>query len=61
MGRGVLGFVVAVALVASTCLSPPAFAADDANDDHDPYFNEDEYTDVLHAAGSVAAGLSRAT
>ena len=44
MGRGFLGFVVAVLLVAIPALSPPAFADDDpTNDAHDPYFNEDEY------------------
>ena len=34
----------------------PRIADDPTIDGHDPYFNEDEYTDVLHPAGSAAAG-----
>lgn len=43
MGRGILGFVVAVLLASLPAVAPPASADDPTNDAHDPYFNEDEY------------------
>ena len=38
-----MGVLLALLLIGSIGVAPPAFADDPTNDAHDPYFNEDEY------------------
>ena len=44
MSRGFIGLLV-VLLLALSSIQPLRAGADPSNDGHDPYFNEDEYTE----------------
>jgi triacylglycerol lipase len=58
MRRGLVGFVVVVLVVVATGFAPHAFA-DPTIDGHDPYFNEDEYTEFYTPLGAIMATGTR--